>query len=582
MNGLPVTRQLLAAVVCAAMVSGAAGEDLNSILQQLGGRDARQAQRAAQQAQRAAQQANRAAERQDREDACARISAWLANIDSLPPEVQQRRFGGGARPGMAGAAPAALQVPYESWLLEDSRFVPTFGQPFDALPADERDRLQRAGSGCQSPRNARGQATADNMLFYRAFHPQYFPTYAQGVKTIRGARAEVDAALQELQSLRADDTGLQRYRELNAQAQRLSGFLGETRRAEYRQALASANQRVAQVVNAAHGRQAAAQARGYEGLLALVQLQAQMNRDGGAASASNELRARQSEIARELVAQERDRIEALGSGLVGLERGVQWYGEYQTRYAKPAVSVPELREMLTHFEQRRGATLDASQAELSARIVQTRSESELQPLVARYLPLEMDQRRPSGTALLTRVAEWRDELRKRSVLGSGAMAAAEPPPAAPRQRSESTTAARAAPVAERVAAGEPTESEMFDLVKNKLDSAAAEVRNMAESCKGGFSNNDPGKAILCLAGGMGNAAGAGEAMRITKFEKLGCERASGKPGYVCDYLLATSGGAARSMGPSMAAIAGRGGAGQGRFLRTRDGWIAFFGEDNRR
>ena len=109
MNGLPVTRQLLAAVVCAAMVSGAAGEDLNSILQQLGGRDARQAQRAAQQAQRAAQQANRAAERQDREDACARISAWLANIDSLPPEVlaASLRWGrptGHGRRGAGGAA----------------------------------------------------------------------------------------------------------------------------------------------------------------------------------------------------------------------------------------------------------------------------------------------------------------------------------------------------------------------------------------------------------------------------------------------------------------------------------------------
>lgn len=85
-------------------------------------------------------------------------------------------------------------------------------------------------------------------------------------------------------------------------------------------------------------------------------------------------------------------------------------------------------------------------------------------------------------------------------------------------------------------------------------------------------------AVVCLSMMMAGSAGADEPLRITKFEKLGCERASGKPGYVCDYLLATSGRVQQAGGAMLAQIAGRGGAVQARFLKTRDGWIAFWGE----
>jgi hypothetical protein len=585
-RGLPATG--CAALLCAAFASDAGAQGLDGLLQQLGGRNARQAVREAQGLQRSAQQAGRVVERQDRERTCAKITEWLSNIDSLPLEIQQRRFGG-ARPGAQAGSAAALQIPYESWLLEDARFVPTFGQPFDALPADERERLQHAGNGCQAPRNARGQATADNTLFYRAFLPQYFPVYAQGVKAIRATRLEIDTARKELPLLSADARGFERYRELAAKSSQWTAFMGEAERAQYKQLLTSANERVAQSVYAERGRRAAAQASGYDGLMQLVQLQSEMTRDGvGAAAMPPEVRSRQSELSRELVAQERGRIDALGDGTVGLERGVQWYRDYQTRYEKPAAAVAELREMLTYFGQRRAALLDASQAELSQRIRQTRSESEVQALLARYIPLEMDQRRPSGTAVATSAAQWRDELDKRRVLGSSAVAATEAPPATQTNRPRAETVAAREPVstaaqrsAERVSPGEPTESEMYDLVKSRFDNAAAEVRQMADSCKGGFSN-DAGKAIMCLAGGMAKQSGADEAMRITRFEKLGCERANGKPGYTCDYLVATSGGATRGMGASVAAMVGRGGAAQGRFLKTREGWIAFFGEDERR
>jgi hypothetical protein len=193
------------------------------------------------------------------------------------------------------------------------------------------------------------------------------------------------------------------------------------------------------------------------------------------------------------------------------------------------------------------------------------------------------------------MAEWRDELDKRSVLSRNA-GAAEPRPSTPVASSVSgrKTDPRADPKAatpewsdavvrpttqqERPARGEPTESEMYDLLRAKFAAVAEQIQEMKSSCRGGYSQNDPGKAVLCLMGGLGGVAGADEPLKITRFEKLGCERANGKPGYVCDYLIATSGRMHDALGPSMAAIAGRGGAGQARFLQSSSGWIAFFGE----
>lgn len=570
---------LVAVLVSASFDVAAQGRELDPVARQLGAREAREAQRAARQAGGTARRTQVMNERQEREVTCAKLTEWLSDIDSVPPEVQQRRFGGGT-----GASTAAMQIPYESWLLQDDRFVSFYGKPFDAVGADEMQRLQRGGN-CPSPRNARGQAVIDNMFLYRSFDPRYHPRYADGVKAIRAAHAEVRTALAQLRALKPDDEGLRRYRELAAPSERLSAFLGEEPRSGYRQALQVAYQQVAQPVLASRSREAIAQAKGYDGLLALSQLQGEIGRDAAssrtaAGSAGEQLRAKQAAIARELVAQERARVDALGQGLVGLERGVQWHQDYRARYEKLTGSAPELREMLAHFEQRRGVLLEAAQPELSSRITQARSDRELDELTARYLPLDSDKRSVAGTALLTRVAESRDELHKRGVLGGREVAAADArAPAAAAQPAAAPP--KTAPVAERVAAGEPTESDMYDLIKQRLDNAAAEVRNMAAECKGGFNQNDPAKAMLCLAGGIGTHAGAGEAMKITRFEKLGCERASGKPGYLCDYLVATSGGAARGMGASMERLIGRGGAGQARFLKTRDGWIGFFGEDAR-
>ncbi len=546
-------------------------------------RAARNARTAERQAERAAQNADREAERvaregelratgaarrsarDQRETDCGRIQAWLSDTAGVPPEVLERRFGGGA--GRTDPAAAAVQLPYESWLFQDARFASAFGKRFDEVPAEERATLQTAGNGCISPRNARGQAISDNVLFLRAFDPRYHPGYAQGVQKIREAQTQIDAAKKDLALLAPDDDGLRRYRELAAQAARLRLFLGVEQRSAYEQALAQAQTRVAQPVLARRAGDAVAQAKGYAGLTALVELQAEMTRDGGAVPPG--LRERQTQIALELVAHERARVDALGNGLVGLERGVQWHREYAIRYgAKLVPAVPQLRAMLEHFEVRRAAILDASQAELGARIVQVKSDGELQQLVAQYVPLEFDQRQTSGTGLMTRVAAQRETLHKRSVIGT--------PPTAPTQPATQAPAAPArAPVAS--ADGGPSESEMYDAFNQLLQAQNAQAAGVAERCNNRDFQGDAVLAMQCLQYGMGVGTTRGgqgvlaPQFKISRFEKLGCEKAQGEAGFRCDYVAGIAGNV--NLPPSLGAIVSNGSVTQARFVKRGSGWL---------
>lgn len=534
-------------------------------------RDAeRQVERAVQERERRASGEDRRSARDRREQGCGRIQAWLSDVSGLPPEVLERRFGGGG--GRADPTAAATQVPYESWLFQDARFVSTFGKRFEDVPTDERAALQQAGNGCIAPRNALGQATSDNMLFFRAFDPRYHPGYAQGVQKIREAHSQVDSAIKDLAHSAPDDDGLRRYREHAAHAARLSLFLVVEQRSAYQRALAQAQARVVQPVLARRASEVAAQASGYAGLTALVALQSEMARDGGAVPTG--LRERLAVIASELVAQERARVDALGSGLVGLERGVQWHREYAVRYGVELVpAVPQLRAMLEYFEQRRATTLDASQSALSARILQVKGDGELQQLVAQYIPLEFDQRHPSGTVLMTRVAEQRETLHKRSVIGTEA--AAPVSPVTPGQGAP----AKAAPARTAVASadGSPSESEMYDAFNALLQAQNAQAASVAERCNNRDFKGDTVLAMQCLqyATGVGMTRGGqgvvAPQFKISSFERLGCEKAQGETGFRCDYVAGIVGNV--NLPPSLDALVRNGSVSQARFVKRGRGWL---------
>lgn len=536
-------------------------------------RMSRETQRAAAQARRDAVNAERrqqreavATAREERVAACRRIADWLAIdvADTIPPAVLASRFGGG-RPGGAAAA-----IPYESWLLQDARFAPTFGARYDELPPAEQQHLRDAGNNCVAPRNDRGQAIADNMLFYRAFTEPHHARYVQGVARIREAHARVDAAMRDLQGLTGDDDGAKRYREHAARQEELGALLAASRRTAYQQAFADAYQRALLPWHAQRLRQAAAGAQGYEGLLALSELQAQMQRDArvgaGTAALPPEVQARQAALARALVAQERTQIDALGSGAAGLVRGVQWHEQATRRYGPLGSAQSELGAMFAYFETRRGALLDAAQPELMRLIARTRDEGELGRLVASHFPLEIDRARPSGAALLEQVALQRDELHKRSILGGG--------DTAPR------ASGGAAPAPAAGSPGEPSESEMYDAFHARLRAINDGARETAEHCNQREFNRgqgDPVLALQCLQFGLGvgvtsNGQNVGAPQfQVSNFRKIACEKAQGQAGYQCDFVAGMAGNL--NLPPSLAGLMRNGEMAQARFVRQEAGWL---------
>lgn len=532
------------------------------------------------------------ADRASQQDFCAKGLAWLSDTSTLPPAADPHRNQdtGGRRAGMAARTPSAradglegarrppaASIPRDAWLLEDSRFAPQFGKPYDQLSPDELARFQKMGAGCRSAGRVAGVAPSDQAFFSRVFMPMLFPTLSKGVQAIRAGRQDALAAISKLDTLAPGEDGVQAYQQIAADAAQLRSFMATSEADAFDRALQAANERVVRPAMASMAQHTIARAQGYEGLVAVNKLLRELdpaNRrapSSGDAATLQQLAAKQSAIAGALAREEKARLAALGAGVVGLERGVAWSKEFNARYGN-FTDVREIADVWRDFLARRGALIEASRAELSRRIGQARDAAELDALMARYLPLESDQRSEGGTALATRVAEQRDAIDKRRVLGDTVAT-----PAADGARGGQAAPARVA--AEPLAKGEPSESDMYDLVKEQFDAQARKIRQMAGMCKSGGSN-DPAAALLCLSGAMGKAVGAGDAMKITKFEKLGCERASGKPGYVCDYLVGVSGGVTRAMGPSMAAIYGDDGAAQARFLKSKSGWMAFFGEKN--
>jgi hypothetical protein len=519
-------------------------------------------QRAAEQKKlQAARKAEQQARAEAQEKACARIDTQVEKLDTVPPEVLGRRFGGG---GVDLRSPA-LRIPYESWLLSDEMFVPAFGEKYDEVTPEEGTELQTVMRNCQQPVNERGQAIFDNMLFYRAFDPRFKPGYLAGVEQIREARAELAGVVQQLEALSGEESAGQ-WSQLADSARQLEPFAGTAQRSEVQDALRKAWSEAVQPGHLRKAKQVADQAEGVQGLKSLQQLKQEFAREATLAGVPPDwpevARARETNILNGLIDAEHRRIDSLGTGLPALEKGVAWYRDYHQSFDDTTLgSLTALREPMDYFTRKRTEALSTARAELEVRIRKTRNIGELNQLTRRYIPLSSDAGSADGQALAATVADQGEELHKREVLGlaDGADGDAN------------------GTISEAQSVG-PSASVMYDLVNQQLKQIAGEVSNMASKCHDSRMKSDPMLALMCAGGALMEHGGGAEPMTITSFEKLGCAVASGKPGFICDYLLQVSGGMMRGMGPGLAEIMGREGAGQARYLQSRNGWVAFFGE----
>ena len=132
------------------------------------------------------------------------------------------------------------------------------------------------------------------------------------------------------------------------------------------------------------------------------------------------------------------------------------------------------------------------------------------------------------------------------------------------------------------ALAEPSGPEMRAAIEAKLSNANAAADETAQRCNNREYNRgqgDPVLAMQCLMYGTGVGVTDGgrnvraPQFKLTYFEKIACEKAQGKAGYLCDYAL----GYGSNMASNSAIVEQtmrNGSTAQARFVKQGSRWIA--------
>jgi hypothetical protein len=518
-------------------------------------------------------EANEKAQKQKQEEqarSCNQLKSW---------------FDAGPLPIPAGSYPRSMDETNRTVmvLIEDGRFSAAFGKTYDQMTQME---LQKLGGEvvplCFAPPSGPLAGAYQNLrgVVSQILSPGLQANYVRQLNIARTATAELARLTDEVQALQPDDSGYARLASIRQAGDAATANAARPQVDAYAKAIAEAQQRVAAPVEAAQVSATVATANGYEGLARLQNLYTDLQRRSASNPATSDnlqaLNARLNEIGQELAATERSRIDALGQGLVGLERGVQWQAEYTQRYRPYASQVRPLGELQGYFDTRRQATLSAASKEFSQAARHANSDAQLNALQQRYL-LASDETTVAGTQMLTAIAEQRREMEKRAALAeSRDEEQGEAPPSNAARDNAPAPQPSPSPRASGTASGEPSQAVMYDLVRARYEAEAARIKDLEQQCSGGRSRGDPTDAIVCLSVGLVGGVGADKPLKITHFEKLGCALASGKPGYYCEFDYTVTGGPSKFLGPITQSLTDEGGVGNARFLHKSSGWIMIY------
>jgi hypothetical protein len=121
---------------------------------------------------------------------------------------------------------------------------------------------------------------------------------------------------------------------------------------------------------------------------------------------------------------------------------------------------------------------------------------------------------------------------------------------------------------------EPTEAEMVAALKAGADAGNAQIKDIEDKCRSGAyrRGNDQALAMMCLAGAMGTGGAGGIRKDITGFRKVACSRASGRPGWNCDYAVRAKVSGV-NVGPTMTGMMNEPTVQHGRFVFLDNRWI---------
>jgi hypothetical protein len=494
-------------------------------------------------------------------------------------------------------------------LFSDEEFVPVFGKPYDQFSEADRQVPRQAIQHCSQYADSPEDRTLYGVVLVRPFLPGQggapgsftFADVASMLAYRRTLRQQRGQLLAEVKALPPTEASFARAVAIRDKEMPAFEALWPSEYRELREAVDAAMLGVATPGLNAWVSSVVQGASGLEGLNAITSALARLSSAGrpdprsggrpapnaahpggvpGAAPAAGSgpdaiiaaaspqarqqaeatLRARASTIVAELVKGEAAKLEGFGTGAVALEAGSTWYRHFSTLFGQ-FQSEPPVRAAQEALEARRRQDRAAGARDVLARVNAATTPQQLSAVLNTYLGVPADQNDASVSEVFAVAAE------RRRTLTAQAERAAEA------ARSVGNYCSRL-PSNDREVPGEPSSRDMCLAVADVMDGVNDGYRDIQRSCAAGNYRNNPILGIQCIAL-CGATVGTCElSVQMTRFEKIGCAdaKATGKPGFNCDYVLRYAASSA-NVQQALSAVAPAGSIVQSRFVKRGDVWI---------
>lgn len=470
-------------------------------------------------------------------------------------------------------------------LISDEMFAPVFGKTYDALTmADFQNFQQSTRPACQKEG---ALAPLEWQLVLTIWNAQQQQRLAPQLAKRRADQQTFLASIDELERLGPTEEDFGRLKDIQQRGQAYVPNAAPDQKEIFQSRLLAAQQRVAEPVLSARIEATSSQPVGIAGYQAMARLRQEVDRPNLGLPAEHparqQLNAAMGRLADGLAREIETSIRSLPPGLAGLEAGTRWLQDFDRQWSNtPGNLPPSVDGVRRKFLDNRQTALQAGRGELQAQLRRANNPNEPDAILSRYL-LSSERSSPAGTELVVAAQQRVEAIERSSAIQRGG-GGRDLPPAQADEEDDDTPRKKGGKKA-TLARGEPTEEVMYDLLKSRFDSEAQKMKEINDRCASGRvgNGNQMGNvmdAAMCLGMLPGKMMGTDQAIRIVSFRKLGCAKASGKPGYVCDYMVKTSHPMNQSMGSIIGSMMDSKGAGQGRFLDAGDSWIAYFGERN--
>ena len=483
-----------------------------------------------------------------------KIADWASRLDTEYPKLNYNNT-------YASAIPAQN-------LFEDSYFEAHFGKTYDHLSAGD---LAKIAYGFRSylgdRRNEESQLRQRYAFLQRYFEGFNIPTVLLGVLAQRTLRSWRDDTLERLHSLPVAADSFAQIDAMDEAAQQQLSNLWPSERTAIAAEMDATRGRLADPVLTASAQEAVQSAMGYEGAETLAswesRQQAILRWVSGQPKqqALDRVHARLDKLLTGLMADELKRTESFGRGAAALAKERAWVSDVRRRYAF-AMERPPVVAALSQVRARRAQDLADAQSTIAAEINDQRSTDDIDRLVASYFILPDDMSTQPGSVLVNRARERRETLANQSAVAEA-------------RRHRAAVLGISESMLEKIPEDSdgPNVVEMYDALQERVDAYNENMKETIARCRAGGFQNDPILAIQCVAvfPVVGNSKYDLHAT-ITHFRKVKCARATGEPGFTCDYIV----GLDQSnpiMNTSLGDLLRAGGVAEARFLHAGSGWI---------